>query len=100
MCAVTHRAKPYQLALLIKKSLDDVIGSHQNACEATVQYQCQNIHFSFTYALFAESSIDTFKKMFFIYIIYQIKLPLCVSFKAWIYNYQPCAYRVRLVIVG
>ena len=25
MCAVTDRAKPYQLALLIKKSLDDVI---------------------------------------------------------------------------
>ena len=27
MCAVAHRAKPYQLALLIKKSLDDVIGT-------------------------------------------------------------------------
>ena len=25
MCAVTHRAKPYQLAHLINKSLDDVI---------------------------------------------------------------------------
>ena len=25
MCAVTHGANPYQLALLIKKSLDDVI---------------------------------------------------------------------------
>ena len=97
MCAVTHRAKPYQLALLIKKSLDDIIGSHQNACEATVQYQYQNIHFSFTYALFAESSIDTFKEMC---ILHQIKFPLCVSVKAWIYNYQPCAYRVSLVIVG
>ena len=30
MCAVTHRAKPYQLALLIKKSQDDVIGTRQS----------------------------------------------------------------------
>ena len=34
MCAVTHRAKPYQLALLIKKSLDDIIGIQQS----TVNY--------------------------------------------------------------
>ena len=27
MCVVTHRPRPYQLALLIKKSLDDVIGT-------------------------------------------------------------------------
>ena len=33
-----HRAKPYQLALLIKKRLDDVIGT-QYHCEATLQYQ-------------------------------------------------------------
>ena len=30
MCAVTHRAKPYQLALLIKKSLDDAIVIQQS----------------------------------------------------------------------
>ena len=35
MCAVTHRAKPYQLTLLINKSLGDVIGIQQSACEAT-----------------------------------------------------------------
>ena len=35
MCAVTHRAKPYQLALLIKKSLYEVIATQQSACEAT-----------------------------------------------------------------
>ena len=63
MCAVTHRAKPYQLALLIKKSLDDVTGTQQSTCEATLQYQYQNIHSSLMYALFAESSIDTFKEM-------------------------------------
>ena len=63
MCAVTHRAKPYQLALLIKKSLDDVIGTEPSACEATLQYQYQNIYFSLIYALFAESSIDTFKEI-------------------------------------
>ena len=39
MCAVTHRAKPYQLALVIKKSLDEVIGPQHSACEATLQYQ-------------------------------------------------------------
>ena len=42
MCAVTHRAKPYQLALLIKKSLDDFIGTQQSACEATLHYQYKN----------------------------------------------------------
>ena len=60
MCAVTHRAKPYQLAFLIKKSLYDVIGNQQSACEATLQYQYQNIYFSIVYALLAESFIDTF----------------------------------------
>ena len=45
MCAVTHRAKSYQLALLIKKSLDDVMGTQQSACEAILQYQYQNINF-------------------------------------------------------
>ena len=46
------------LALCIKKSLDDV-GTQHSACEATLQYQYQNIHFSLIYALFAVSSIDT-----------------------------------------
>ena len=63
MCAVTHRAKPYQLALLIKKSLDDVTGTQYSACDAILQYQYQNINFSFIYALFTESSIETFKEM-------------------------------------
>ena len=63
MCAVTHRAKPYQLPLLIKKSLDDVIGTKQSACEATVQYQYQIIHFSLIYNLFGERSINPFKEM-------------------------------------
>ena len=53
VCAVTHRAKPYQLALVIKKSLDDVIGIQQSVCEATLQYPFQNIHFSLNYALFS-----------------------------------------------
>ena len=59
MCAITHRAKPYQFALHIKKSLDDVIGTQQSVYEATLQYQYLNIHTSIIYALFAESSIDT-----------------------------------------
>ena len=36
MCAVIHRAKPYQLAPFIKKNLDDVIGSTCE-CEATLR---------------------------------------------------------------
>ena len=39
MCAVINEAKPYQRAFLIKKSLDDVKGTQQSACEATVQYE-------------------------------------------------------------
>ena len=39
MYEVIHRAKPYQFACLIKMSLDDVIGTHQRACEATILYQ-------------------------------------------------------------
>ena len=64
MCAVIHsqRDKPYQLSILIKKSLDDVICTQQSVCEATRSTD-YNIHFSLIYALFAESSIDTFKEM-------------------------------------
>ena len=61
MCPVIHSAKPYQLALLIKQSLDDIIDTQQSACEATLQYQYQNINVSLICAFIAESSIDTFK---------------------------------------
>ena len=82
MCSVTHRAKPYQLSLLIIKSLDDIIGTQQSACEATLQYQFQNLHFSLIYALFAESSINTFKeKCIHIILSYELKFLLRVSFK-------------------
>ena len=50
MCAVTHKAKPYQLVLLFKKHLDDVMGTLQSACEATLQYQYKNTLFSLIYA--------------------------------------------------
>ena len=50
-----------QLALLIKKILDDIIGTQQSVFEATLQYRYQNINFSLMYALFAECSIDTIK---------------------------------------
>ena len=53
---------PYQLALLIKKSIVDAKGAQQNAY-AILQYQYQNIDFSLIYALFAECSIDTCKGM-------------------------------------
>ena len=77
MCAVTNRAKSYQLALLIKKSLDDVMGTQQSACEATLQYQYQNINFSRIYALF----LVTHLKKCVYHIIYKFKLTLCVSFR-------------------
>ena len=55
MGAVTQRAKPYQLALLIKKSLDDIIGPKQRACEATVEFQYKNIDFCLIHDIIAES---------------------------------------------
>ena len=70
MCTVTHRAKPYQLAILIITSLDDIIGTHQRHSAECLQshcimgqYQYQNINYSLIYALFGESSIDTFKEI-------------------------------------
>ena len=70
-------ATPYQLALRIKKRLDDGMGTEHSACdcEATLQYLYYNIHFSLIYALFAESFIDTLKEYVF-YMIYTLKLPL------------------------
>ena len=79
MCAVTHRAKPYQLALLINKSLDDVT-------IPILRYS----FLQYIYALFAESSIDTshLKKSLF-YTIYELKLPLHVPFKEPISEHFP-----------
>ena len=51
--AVTHRANWLNcLVPLIKKILDDIIGTQQRACEATLKYKYQNIHISFIYAFF------------------------------------------------
>ena len=48
MYAVTHRVKPYhyQLALFIKKNLDDIIGTLLSACEASIQYRPHQIQVS------------------------------------------------------
>ena len=43
MCAVTHRAKSYQLVLLIKNSRDDVIDTQQSACEAILQFSSLSV---------------------------------------------------------
>ena len=80
MCAVTHRAKLYQIALLIKKRLDDTIATQQSACEATLHTSIKILCFFLIYALFVEIAIDTFKEWVF-YIIYKLKLPLPVAFK-------------------
>ena len=65
--------KPYKLALLIQKSLDDIIGTQQSACEATLHYHYRNINYSLIYASFVEGSIDTFKEMCILHNI-QIKI--------------------------
>ena len=80
MCAVTHRAKPYQLAILIKKSLDDVIDTEQSACEATLQYQYSNIYFSLSIVSLQKVLLIHLKKCVF-YITHKLKLPWRVSFK-------------------
>ena len=80
MCPVTHRAKPYQLALFIKKSLDDVIGTPQSVHEGTLQYQYWNIHFSLVYMLYLQKLKVLLTNLYVFFIIYKIKLPLCVSF--------------------
>ena len=61
--------KPHQLALLIKKSQDNTIGTQESDFKATLCYQYYNIHFSPISAVVAQSSIDKFKEMCIIYII-------------------------------
>ena len=51
MCAVIHRAKSYQLALLIKKSLDDVRVPVKPLYNTSIEI------FISPYALFAEGSM-------------------------------------------
>ena len=81
MCAVTHRAKPYQLALLIKKSLADVIGTQQRACEATLQYNFINIFISPLSMLYLQKVLLIHLQKCVFYIIFELKLPLRVAFK-------------------
>ena len=57
----------------IKKGIDDVTGTQQSACEATLRYQCQNIPFTLIYASFAENYIDEFREMCILHNI-QIKI--------------------------
>ena len=74
MCAVTNRAKLYQLALLIKKSLGDVIVTQQSSCKATLQHQHYNVDFSLIYALFAEILLIHLEECAF-YITYKSYCP-------------------------
>ena len=57
-------------------SLDNVIGTQQSAYEATLQYQYWNINIFLIYALFTESSIDTFGE---ICILHNIKIKIAVA---------------------
>ena len=65
MYAVTYRAKPYQFALLIKKSIDDVIliGTQQSACEATTIIPVLKYSFLPYLCFICRNSIDTFQEM-------------------------------------
>ena len=47
MCAVTHRAKPYQLAFLNRKSLDDVISTQQSKPSKLFSTDWMIIYFDF-----------------------------------------------------
>ena len=62
MCAVTNRAKPYQPALLIKKSQDDVIGTQQRPVKHST-IPVLKYDFSLIYAIIAENFIDMFREM-------------------------------------
>ena len=69
MCAVTHKAKLSQLVLLIKKSLDDVIGTQQSAREATLHTSIKICISPLSMLYFQKVLLIRLKKCVF-YIIY------------------------------
>ena len=85
MCVVTNRAKPYQLALLIKKSLDDVTDTQQSACEATLHNSIKTFISPLSMLYLQKVLLIHLKKCVF-YIMYKSKLPLRVSFKKMTLN--------------
>ena len=74
MCAVTHRAKPHQLALLIKKSLDDVIVPVKPLYNTTITRN--KIFISPLSMLYLQKVLLIHLKKCVFYIIYKLKLPL------------------------
>ena len=78
MFSVTN---PYQLALLIKKSLHNVMGTQLNACEATVQYHSIQIFISPLSLLYLQKVLFVHIKKCVFYIIYEMKFSLHISFK-------------------
>ena len=75
MWAVTNRAKPYQLALLIKTSQDDVIGTQQKPLYISIK-----IFISPLSMLSLQKVLLKYLKECVLYIIYELELPLRVSF--------------------
>ena len=73
MCAVIHRAKPYKLALLIKKSLDDVISTQPVKPLYNTSIAIFISPLSMLYL--QKVLLEHFKKKYII-----LKLPLHVSF--------------------
>ena len=75
VCIHPYRAKPYQLALPIKKSLHDVIGIQQNVCASV------KILISLLSMLYLQKVLLIHLNKCVFYIIYELKLTLRVSFK-------------------
>ena len=76
MCAFTHQAKPYQLALLIKKSLDDVTGTVKPLYDTSIK-----IFISPLSILYLQEVVLIHLKKCVFYIIYELKLPLRFSLR-------------------
>ena len=75
MCAVTERAKPYQLAILIKKSLDDVLG---RVPVKPLYNTSIKIFIPPLSMLYLQKVLLIHLKKFVFYIIYKLNIPLCV----------------------
>ena len=81
MCAVTHRAKLYQLSFLIIKSLDDVIGLQQMHVKPLYNTSIETLISPLSMLNLQKVPLIHLKKCVF-YIIYKSKWPLRVIFKA------------------
>ena len=79
MCS--HPYKPYQLALLIKKSLDDVTWALSRVPVKPLYHTSIKIFISPVFMLYLQKVLLIHLKTCVFYITFELKLPLHVSFK-------------------